>query len=625
MNRGITRRDILHGAGALIAAGLLPSELSAADSGIASSCYPPALTGLRGSHVGSFEVAHELAWNGRRDWGPIVEQDDHDYDLVIVGAGISGLAAAHFYLRANPRARLLILDNHDDFGGHAKRNEFLARGRKLIAYGGSQTLEAPADYAQVSKRLLAELGIDLDAFYDAYDQGFFRRHGLGGAVFFDKAGWGVDRIVHYDLGALGYTLPLARRRGSVKAAIEAMPMSRPARDQMLTLLTSTEDVFPGHSVGERMQVLGSISYQSYLSDYLAVSEPEVFAALQPLTTDLGADISAVPAIDALSYVGLPGYEASGLPKSDDEEPYIHHFPDGNAAIARLLVRRMIPHAASGSTMQDVVLADFDYRKLDVVGAPVRLRLNSTAVHVRHDGDPKSAKQVLVDYVRKGRHGRARAKYCLLACYNEIIPFLCPELPSRQRQALSQSLKIPVLYTNIALNNWRALKVAGVGAVSAPGSYQVNAMLDFPVDMGGYKFAAGPDDPVILHMERFPHRPNAGLSKRQQASLGRHEMLATPFESIERSAREQLAAMFSTSGFDPAHDIEAITVNRWPHGYATRDWLEDDYYQDDDDPRYWYVRGRQPFRRIAIANSDAGARATVDSAIVQAHRAVQELG
>ena len=625
MDRRITRRDIFHGAGILAAAGLFPARLFAADADIASPRYPPALTGLRGSHVGAFEVAHELAWQGRRDWGPVVEQDDLDYDLIIVGAGISGLAAAHFYLKAHSGARLLILDNHDDFGGHAKRNEFLTRGRRLIGYGGSQTLEAPADYARVSKRLLADLGIDLDAFYKAYDQEFFRRHGLSGAVFFDKANWGADRMVHYDLGGLGYTLPLARRRGSVEAAVESMPMPRPARDQMLALLTSTGDVLPGRSAGERVDVLSSISYRRYLSDYLGVSEPEVFAALSLLTTDLGADITAVPAIDALYYTGLPGYEASGLPDWDDEEPYVHHFPDGNAAIARLLVRRLIPNAAEGSTMRDIVLADFDYSKLDIADAPVRLRLNSTAVHVRHEPNPESAKHVVVDYVRRGRHGRARAKHCLLACYNEIIPFLCPEMPARQRRGLSQSLKIPVMYTNVALNNWRAFKASGIGAVSAPGSYHVSAMLDFPVDMGGYEFADGPDDPVILHMERFPHRPNAGLSKREQAPLGRHEMLATPFEAIERNTREQLAAMFSDVGFDPARDIEAITVNRWPHGYATRDWLEDDYYDDDDDPRYWYVRGRQPFGRVVVANSDAGAEATVDSAIVQAHRAVQELG
>ena len=629
MDRGITRRDILHGAGALAAMSLLPGKLPAnqvpALKSDPSRAYPPALSGLRGSHVGSFEVAHELAREGRRDWGPVVESDSSDYDLVIVGAGISGLAAAHFYLKAHPTARLLILDNHDDFGGHAKRNEFRVGEHQLIGYGGSQTLEAPGNYARATKTLLADLGIDLDYFYKAYDQGFFRRHGLGGAVFFDRANWGVDRLVHYDLGGLGYTLPLARRRGSTKAAVAEMPMPEPARDQMLGLLTSSTDVFPGLTVNERLEILGSISYRDYLSEYLGIREPQVFAALQPLSTDLGADIGVVPAIDALYYVGLPGYEASGLPDWDDDEPYIHHFPDGNAAITRMLVRRLIPDAASGSTQQDIVLADFDYGKLDADGAPVRLRLNSTAVNVRHDGRPESANPVRIDYVRHGRHGQVRARHCVLACYNAIIPFLCPDMPEQQRQALSISLKTPVLYTNVALNNWRAWKASGVGAVSAPGSYHVNAMLDFPVDMGGYEFSDEPGDPIVVHMERFPHRPNAGLTKREQAPLGRYEMLATPFETIERNTRVQLAAMFSDAGFDPARDIEAITVNRWPHGYATRDWLQDDYYDDDNDARYWYVRGRQRFGRIVIANSDAGASATVDMAVQQAHRAVAELG
>ena len=461
MDRRITRRDILHGAGALAAMSLLPGKLPAnqvpALKSDPSRAYPPALSGLRGSHVGSFEAAHELAREGRRDWGPVVESDSSDYDLVIVGAGISGLAAAHFYLKAHPKARLLILDNHDDFGGHAKRNEFRVGEHQLIGYGGSQTLEAPGNYAKATKTLLADLGIDLDYFYKAYDQGFFRRHGLGGAVFFDRANWGVDRLVHYDLGGLGYTLPLARRRGSTKAAVAEMPMPEPARDQMLGLLTSSADVFPGLTVNERLEILGSISYRDYLSEYLGIREPQVFAALQPLSTDLGADIGAVPAIDALYYVGLPGYEASGLPDWDDEEPYIHHFPDGNAAITRMLVRRLIPDAASGSTLQDIVLADFDYGKLDVDGAPVRLRLNSTAVNVRHDGRPESANPVRIDYVRHGRHGQVRARHCVLACYNAIIPFLCPDMPEQQRQALSTSLKTAVLYTNVALNNWRALE------------------------------------------------------------------------------------------------------------------------------------------------------------------------
>jgi len=629
MNRRITRRDILHGVGALATAGWMPGKALAdqvlASEGGLSAAYPPALTGLRGSHVGSFEVAHELAREGRRDWGPVEETETDEYDLVIVGAGLSGLAAAHFYLKSHADARILILDNHDDFGGHAKRNEFQIGGKTIIGYGGSQSLEEPSDFPRSAKTLLSDLGIDLDRFFQTYDQEFFERRGLSGAVFFDRKNWGVDRLVDYDLGNLRYTLPLAKQHGSIENAVQSMPMTDAAKAQMLKLLTSTDDVFPGMSDDERYEVLYSISYRQYLSEYLGITEPEVFAAFQPLSTDYGAGIEAVTAGDVIEYIGLPGAAAAGFPDEGDGDPYIHHFPDGNASIARMLVREMIPDVAPGSTMDDIVRAPFDYSKLDVADAPVRLRLNSTVVNVRHNGEPDSAKSVTVSYVRNGRLGEVRARQTILACYNAIIPSLCPEMPQQQRDALLLGVKIPIIYTNVALNNWQAWEKLGVGAISAPGCYHVNAMLDFPVDMGGYKFSSGPDDSIIVHMERFPHRPNEGLSMREQAPLGRYELLTTSFETIERNTREQLAAMLAPGGFDPATDIEAITVNRWPHGYATRDWLLDDYYEDRSDIRYSYVAGRQPFGRITIANSDAGASAMFESAVRQAYRAVEELG
>ena len=183
----------------------------------------------------------------------------------------------------------------------------------------------------------------------------------------------------------------------------------------------------------------------------------------------------------------------------------------------------------------------------------------------------------------------------------------------------------MLYTNVALRNWRPWKKLGIGAVSSTGGYHVNAMLDFPVSMGGVEFSSDPDQPIVLHMERFPHRPNEGLGEREQRRFGRYEMLATPFEAIERHIRKQLSATLADGGFDPATDIEAITVNRWAHGYSYGyNALEDDWYEDWDDERFPHVRARQPFGRITIANSDANANAMMETAIEQAHRAVSEL-
>lgn len=628
MDRSITRRDLLHGVGAL-AAGSLVAGHALADAMLAmesrsSGVYPPALTGLRGNHAGSFEVAHQLAREGLHDWGPFELADDGVYDLVVVGAGISGLAAAHFYRKRYVDARILILDNHDDFGGHAKRNEFSVNDRSLIGYGGSQTFEEPSRYPAVARELLADLDIDLDRFYSAYDRGFFRRHGLAGGTFFCRDRWGSDRLVHCDLGGLRYTLPLAQASISVEEAVQQMPISEAARRQMLQLLNADDYRFADRSPDETRELLESISYHEFLRRHMSISEPDVFAALQDLTTDLGADIAAVTALDAIVYVGLPGAAAAGLTDGEEFEPYIHHFPDGIASIARMLVRQMIPAVAPGSTMEDAVTARFDYSRLDLRDAPVRMRLNSTVVRARHEGDPSSAKTVQLDYVQAGRACRVRGRHCVLACYNRIIPYLCDEMPASQRKALSSLLKLPVLYTNVALDNWRAFKKLGIAAVSAPGSYHVSSMLDFPVSLGSYEFSDSPDDPIVVHMERFPHRPNEGLTLREQAPLGRHELLSTPFETIERKVREQMAAMLADGGFDPARDIAGITVNRWPHGYAERDWLEDPWFEDEDDRRYPFVRGRQPFGRIVIANSDAAADANFAAAVEQAHRAVGEL-
>ncbi len=289
------------------------------------------------------------------------------------------------------------------------------------------------------------------------------------------------------------------------------------------------------------------------------------------------------------------------------------------------MRELIPTVAPGETMDDVVTARFDYSKLDNANSRVRLRLNSCVIGVEHDGDPKSAKRVRVTYVRDGLAFRVYASACVLACNNAMIPHLCPELPEPQREALALQVKTPILYTTVALRNWRAWKKIGIGGMIAPGSYHINAMLDYPVSLGSYSFAREPDEPITVHMERFPHRSNEGLTAREQHRAGQFELLSTPFETIERNIRSQLAGMLNDGGFDPVADIEAITVNRWAHGYAY--WynpLFDPIYDDYDDERHPHMRARKRFGRVAIANSDAGARANIASAIEQGHRAVAEL-
>ena len=628
MDRAISRRDFLNGVGAVAAGSLLPgcagtSEPVGIERRSSAGVYPPTRSGLRGSHPGSMEVAHELAMRGRVDWGSVDVADPGTYDLVVVGAGLSGLAAAYYQLRKDPGARILILDNHDDFGGHAKRNEFPLGDRTLLGYGGSQSLESPQSYSSITKELLRDIGVDLKRLDAGYDLDFYRRHGLAGGVFFDRAHYGVDRVVRFELVDYSSFIPLAPSLLTAKEAVAQMPLSAAARLEMLRLLEVGENRLGEVAADRQAAYLSTISYRDFLARYLDIREPEVFALLQGISTDQGVTIDSAVALDSIMYVGLPGIGATNLPRAKfEDDPYIAHFPDGNASIARLFVRAMIPQVASGSTMDDIVGARFDYSRLDESSSQVRMRLESTVIRVEHEGTPDSADRVAVSYVRGGRAYRVFARSCVLAGYNAMIPYLCPELPARQRKALALAVKSPILYSNVLLRNWQAWRKIGIAAVSAPGSYHANAMLDFPVSLGGYEYSAGPDEPILVHMERFGKCATPGLTPREQFRAERHRLLVTPFDEIEREIRTQLTGTLSSGGFDPERDIEAITVNRWAHGYAYYyNPLFDDVDGDAEPP---HVVGRERFGRIAIANSDAGAQATIDSAIDQAHRAIEDL-
>jgi spermidine dehydrogenase len=215
----------------------------------------------------------------------------------------------------------------------------------------------------------------------------------------------------------------------------------------------------------------------------------------------------------------------------------------------------------------------------------------------------------------------RAKGVVLACWNMMIPYLCPDLPDKQKEALRYGVKVPLVYTSVALKNWTAFKKLGINGATTPGMYHTGARLEVPTVIGGYNpTPSSPDDPILVRMTRTPCKP--GLPARDQQRAGHVDLLTTPFETFERNIRDQLARILSDGGFDPARDIDAITVNRWPHGYAYEyNPLWDPDWPEGQSP---CEIGRKPFGRITIANSDAAAAAYTDQAIDQAYRAVKEL-
>ncbi len=292
----------------------------------------------------------------------------------------------------------------------------------------------------------------------------------------------------------------------------------------------------------------------------------------------------------------------------------------SASVPRLLVRALIPGIAPGSTMEDVVLAKFDYAKLDDSSSPMRIRLNSTAVHVKNSGDAANSTGVEVTYVRGGKAYIAQASRCILACWNMVIPYICPELPAAQKEGLAYNVKVPLAYTNVQLRDWTAFEKLKIHGAQCPGGFFNAIELDFPVSIGDYKFPQKSSEPCLVHLQYVPVGP--GATAREQQRTGRGILLGMDFATFERNIREQMARVLGPGGFDPARDIEAITVNRWPHGYSYEyNSLYDPVWPEGQAP---HEIGRKPYGRIHVANSDAGVFAYTNEAIDQGYRAVQEI-
>jgi spermidine dehydrogenase len=628
MKRNITRRDFLNGVAVTAGAALMPWHLLAAGDGDPEKSpdyYPPALTGMRGNHPGSFDAAHALRDGSFWDAAGALQDTGEAFDLVIVGGGISGLSAAHFYRKsAGANARILILDNHDDFGGHAKRNEFRVGNRTLIGYGGTYSIESPEPYSAVAKNLIEELGVEVSSFPKYLERDLYGSQGRVPKIFFDKETFGSDKLVDDPCpfpGGETYDLAVAGPDAWAHFMAEA-PIADPARKDASRLCREKKDYLPELSAEQKKARLARISYAKFLTELVGV-HPDVIRLYQTVSQTLfGVGIEAVAALDAAE-TGYPGFSGMGLEPEGlrNERKYFFHFPDGNASIARLLVRKLIPEAVPGNSATDVVTAKTNYAKLDERTSPMRIRLNSTAVRVRHAGDPAKAAEVEVAYARGGKVYTVKAKHAIMACWNMMIPYLCAELPDAQKEALASAQKVPLLYSNVLLRNSTAFQKLGANSIYAPGGYHTHVDMDLPVSIGDYRCPRAPDEPLVVHMSKAPCR--AGRPPRDQYRLGRSELFNTTFESIERKIRDQLARTLGTGGFDPARDILAITVNRWPHGYSYEySSLWDKFVLEGGQTPCEVAR--KTFGRIAIANSDAGAYAYTDEAINQAWRAVGEL-
>ena len=622
----INRRDFINGFALSLTAGttLSPFELLANENlALSSAYYPPAMTGMRGSHKGSYEIAHSLAWAGTKFDEP-KHQTDTKYDLIVVGGGLSGLSAAYFYRqRYGKDAKILVIDNHDDFGGHAKRNEFTVDGEKLIGYGGSQSIDTPSSYSAPAKKLLKDIGVITERFYDYYDQDFFGARNLKRGLYFSNDLYGKDHVVENLLRA-----HLDKNNNDLIDILSKLPLANESKKALINLLKSKKNYLQDEpSLAKRIALMRATSYSDFLRKFVEVPEEVVLLYRDSHRGLWGVGWDALSTLEAYK-ANMPGTRYLDLEvKStnphnmyDREEPYIFHFPDGNAGVARALVNKLIPDSMSVDTMEAQVKAKVDYNALDLKSSKVRIRLNSSVVKVEHTSNQRS---VNVVYINNGKSYRVVGRHVVMACYNNMLPHLCPELPIEQKEALNYATKIPLVYMSIAVRNWRAFSNLGFHSITIPQPKLMHSFgLDFPVSMGDYNFPQNPNQPTILHGTYVPTDPDKGLSAKEQAINGRRQLYEISFAQFEHDIIEQMQGSLKGGGFDAERDIAGITVNRWPHGYA---WEYNDY----SDPAEYnpyngpHIKGRARIGRISIANSDASAYAYVDGAIDAADRAVNE--
>lgn len=635
MSDKITRRNFINGTLVTAGASMLPlgTYSTAAAQNLDPLYYPPALTGLRGSHPGSYESAHERSWVGKADWGEI-EEKDTEYDLIVVGAGISGLSAARFYQKEyGEDKKILILDNHDDFGGHAKRNEHTIDGVMKIGYGGAQTLESPSRYGKNTRDILADLNVKVDRFYTAYDRSFYKNHGLDYVTYFSKGTFGEDKVVPCKIGGYAYIMDgVGPVQLTIEEAMKDIPLSEEGRKQLLHLINGGDNPLKDIPVDERRKYLEETLYFDVLRDNFGITDPLIFEIVRSIPNDLASSGTDVMSAMEATRQGAPGFSPETMReifgeerrrRNDDDEteedPYIHHFPDGNGSVARLLVRRLIPGVAEGNTMDDVVLARFKYDRLDLEENNVRLRLNSTVVGAKHNGEPDKSERVHVEYINEGKPYMVKGKHVIMACYNMIIPHIVPGLPEEQYNALRRSTKSPLVYTTVGLRNWKAWKEKGIAIAACPGNWHQIVFIDYPVSMGGYNYSANEDEPILINMIQIPYGREYGVTPREQFKECRLRLLSLSFDDYEQEIKSHLSGMLAGTDFDADEDIASITVNRWAHGYA---WGGTRLHEPD--MRENARIGRKKFGRITIANSDAQPGAIIHAAIDQAKRAVDEI-
>jgi spermidine dehydrogenase len=622
MNAEITRRDFLGStllaSGAVLLEGLSPSELLGASDDWSGYGGVGEYSHSNGNTLEVLQAGHKMR-DGAYDPLPADTVETGEiYDCVIVGGGMSGLAAALSFLRqAGQGATVLILENHPIFGGEAKQNEFQVDGRRLIAHQGSAIYLVPYPHSFIA-RFYESIGLHAPKLRYQKWAGTKPEMVLGRTPY-DSAGLSRGQYGFWFGSQFGQTGGMWLL-DPVGKELQGAPVGDNARKELQRWFSgkAAEEArfeLPKYEGDAASRRLDAISLEQHYIDHFGLSRETIRTFLSPVE---GGGSGLGP--DALS--AYCDYAADLLhPFDDGSGEAVQMFPGGNTTIARLMVKTLIPQSIDGpASVEGVSRGSVKFEALDVRGASARIRLSSTAVSVRHDGDPAKSESLSIAYARGGTVFRVKARSAVMAGGSWTTKHIVGDLPEEYRRAYAQFYRSPCMMANVAVRNWHFLHKLGISGCRWFEGFGNYMDVCRQAVVGINDESISPDSPIVLAVKVLYSYP--GLSTEEQGHRGRGEMLATSFREYERRIREQFTLMFGATGFDASRDIAGIVLNRWGHAYLSPQ--PGFFFGKDGNPAPREILRSAPFGRIAFANTDLAGAMDHRYSILEAQRAVDQL-
>jgi spermidine dehydrogenase len=623
MHSPITRRDFLGStllaSGAALLGSLTPAELLAQTDEFTGYGGVGEYSSSNGNTWAVLQAGHKIRAKAYDAFSKDITDTRESFDCLIVGGGISGLAAALFYQRhAGPRAKCLILENHPIFGGEAKQNEFLVDGHRLIAHQGSAIYQL-----QEPQSLLAQfyhsIGLKNPRLTYQKWSGPSPEMPLSRTPY-DAAGMDVGQYGFWFAANFGTSPQGLWVTDPVRSKLRNAPISDAARTEWLRFLTGAEVTgkpfeHPQVEGDPVSRYLDSITLEQHYMERFGLSRQTVRTFLSPVE---GGGSGLGP--DALSAYCEYAYEMLH-PIPDESSATDQMFPGGNSTIARLMIKTLIPSAIPGpDTIENVCQNSVNFAALDAPDSPTRMRLAATVFAVQHDGDPAKSSSVSICYEQNGKLYQIKARSVVMAGGSWTTQRIVKDLPEAQRNAYRQFYRSPCMMANVAVRNWRFLYKLGMTGCrwfGGLGNYMEVRKLALT---GLEPPTISPDSPVVISIKVLYSYP--GFSTQAQGNRGRIEMLSTSFREYERQIRQQFTDMFAGSGFDAQRDIAGIILNRWGHAYLSPQ--PGFFFGTNGQPAPREILRQAPFGRIAFANTDLAGAMDHRFSILEARRAVTQL-